>query len=70
MNGDAWDTFALHWLIVFGAAITALCLADALWRAWQARRDRSRRVVGRRVARPEWHCRQLRDGRWIVERRR
>ena len=70
MNGDAWDQFAMHWLVVFGLCITALCLADAAWRAWQARRERSRRVLGRRVPPPEWAARKLQSGRWIVERRR
>lgn len=67
MNGDAWDQFALHWALIFFAAITALCLADALWRAWrQHRRQRD----WRRVARPEWHTRRLTNGQWVVERRR
>ena len=67
---DAWDQFALQWAVIFLAAITALCLADALYRAWRARRERQRTVIGRRVPRPEWAARKLQSGRWIVERRR
>lgn len=62
--------FALAWFILFLALTFALCMADALWRWWQARRERSRRVIGRRVPRPEWAARKLQSGRWIVERRR
>lgn len=33
--------------------------------AWRAARNR---VIGKRVPRPEWRARQLRNGEWVVDR--
>ena len=54
-------------LALLGAYIAVLLawLGIGALAAWRAAR---RRVIGRRVPRPEWRARQLRNGEWIVDR--
>ena len=59
-------TFTLAFIAILASWGAAALVVYAL-QAWRAAR---RRVIGARVRRPEWHCRRLTNGRWIVERNR
>lgn len=66
---DAWDRLGLHLALLLLGCLSALWVAGALYGALQARRERRRRVLGRRVPAPMWACRRLTNGQWVVERR-
>ena len=54
-------------LAVLGAYLAVLLcwLGIGAVAAWRAAR---RRVIGKRVPKPQWRARQLRNGEWVVDR--
>lgn len=66
---DAWDVLGLQFALLFLTCLGTLWVGAALYGVWQARRERRRRVLGRRVPAPMWACRRLTNGQWVVERR-